>query len=69
MPDGAYNRWRPMDWFAELLYKTLLFLFAVGVVGCLYVIPVTALELFRTLLEPDTEAERQGIAPEPLAQP
>jgi hypothetical protein len=58
-----------MDWFAELLYKTLLVLFAVGVAGCIFVIPVTALELFRTLLEPDTEAERQGIAPESLAQP
>ena len=32
-------------------------LFALGVVGCALVIPLTAFQLFKVLFEPDTEEE------------
>lgn len=40
-----------------MLVNVLLVLFAVGVVGCLLVIPATAFQLFKAVVEPDTDEE------------
>lgn len=49
-----------MDMLVELLGKTLVLLFTIGVAGCLLVIPRTAFELIKTLLQPDTADEIAG---------
>jgi hypothetical protein len=58
-----------MDVLFEILARTLLVLFAVGTAGCLLVIPITAVELFKTLFEPDTQDEIEGKIPNPAGQP
>jgi hypothetical protein len=48
----------------HLLSRLLLVLFAVGVLGCLLVIPVTAAALIKAMMEPD--APEEGVPnPEP----
>jgi hypothetical protein len=49
-----------VETFVYLLSRVLIALFIVGVIGCLLVIPRTALELFKVLLEPDTDEEMAG---------
>ena len=49
-----------MEMFVDLLGKTLVLLFLIGVAGCLLVIPRTAFELIQTLFEPDTDDEIAG---------
>lgn len=46
-----------MDSLLYALTRALLVLFAVGAVGCLLVIPVTAIELFKVLFETGTDEE------------
>jgi hypothetical protein len=41
----------------KIIAQLITVLFAVGVVGCLMVIPITAFQLFKVLFEPDTEEE------------
>jgi hypothetical protein len=43
-----------------ILSRVLLALFAVGVIGCLIVIPATAFQLFKAVIEPDTDEETAG---------
>jgi hypothetical protein len=43
-----------------LLTRALLVLFAIGVLGCLIVIPATAVQLFKVLFQPDTAEETAG---------
>jgi hypothetical protein len=58
-----------MEALFAFVAKILVVLFAVGVAGCLIVIPVTATELFRTSLTPDTAAEMAGEARTVTRQP
>lgn len=44
----------------HLLFKLIQVLFLVGAVGCLFVVPRTAVELFHTFFEPDTQEEIAG---------
>ena len=55
-----------MDVFLGGLYWFLKVLFLVGAAGCLFVIPRTAVELFHTFFEPDTQDEIDG---RPATQP
>jgi len=44
----------------ELLFRILMWMFAVGAIGCLlFVIPTTAFRLFSVLFEKDTPDERK----------
>ena len=53
-----------MEAAVQLLSRLLLVLFAIGVFGCLLVIPVTAAALIKAMMEPDTLEE--GVPnPEP----
>jgi hypothetical protein len=48
----------------HLLARVLMVLFAIGVIGCLMVIPATAAALVKAMLEPD--APEEGVPnPEP----
>lgn len=47
-----------MDLIDDILKVTMTVLFAVGVVGCLMVIPLTAYSLIRAVFEKDTPEER-----------
>ncbi len=58
-----------MDVLFEVLARTLLVLFALGTAGCLLVIPITTLELFQMLFEPDTQDEIEGKMRRPAEQP
>jgi hypothetical protein len=49
-----------VDTLLYFLSRVLIALFLIGVIGCLLVIPKTAFELFKVLLEPDTEEETAG---------
>lgn len=46
-----------MEQALKVISQIITVLFAIGVVGCLLVIPMTAFQLFRVLFEPDTEEE------------
>lgn len=53
-----------METAIHLLARILLVLFAIGVCGCLLVIPATAAALIKAMMEPDTLEE--GVPnPEP----
>jgi hypothetical protein len=53
-----------VETFVHLLARVLMVLFAIGVVGCLLVIPVTAAALIKAMMEPD--APEEGVPnPEP----
>ena len=41
----------------KVISQIITTLFAIGVVGCMFVIPMTAFQLFKVLFEPDTEEE------------
>lgn len=53
-----------MEAVVHLLSRLLLVLFAIGVFGCLLVIPATAATLIKAMMEPD--APEEGVPnPEP----
>jgi hypothetical protein len=56
-----------MDALVAGLATLLGILFVIGGIGCLFVIPRTAVELFHTFFEPDTQDEIDGRGP--VAQP
>jgi len=49
-----------MDAFLSILVEVLKVLFAIGVLGCGLVIPMTAAQLFRVLFQKDSDAEIAG---------
>ena len=49
-----------MDAFLAVLTTVLKAFFAVGAIGCLLVIPLTAMQLFKVLFEKDSEEEMRG---------
>lgn len=46
-----------MEHTLKIIAQVITVLFAIGVIGCLLVIPITAFQLFKVLFEPDTEEE------------
>lgn len=55
-----------MDTLLYYMMRVLIGLFLVGLVGCLLVIPFTAVELFAALFQPD---EPEDEAPRPPQDP
>ena len=49
-----------MDTLDDILRVTMTCLFAVGVAGCLLVVPLTGLSLIRAVFEKDTPEEKLG---------
>ena len=47
----------PVEPVLKVISQIITILFAIGVVGCMFVIPMTAFQLFKVLFEPDTEEE------------
>jgi len=53
------------SFFAALL-RVLAWMFAIGVAGCLLVIPITAFQWVKALVEPDTEEEMARSLSRPM---
>jgi uncharacterized membrane protein len=51
-----------LDYLLVGLFHLLAGMFVVGMVGCIFVIPITAYRLFIVLLEEDSP-EEQGVKP------
>ena len=49
-----------MDWIGDILKVTMTVLFAIGLIGCMFVIPLTAYSLFRAIFEKDSPEEKLG---------
>ena len=49
-----------MSWFGDILGTVMAGFFLVGTAGCLFVIPLTAVSLFRAIFEKDTIEEKLG---------
>ena len=49
-----------MDVIDDILKVTMTALFAVGLIGCMLVIPMTAYQLFRAIFEKDSPEEKLG---------
>ena len=47
----------PMEQALKIISQIITALFAIGVLGCLVVIPITTFQLFKVLFEPDTQEE------------
>jgi hypothetical protein len=55
-----------MDQALKAAAKVITVLFAIGVVGCVFVIPITAVQWVAALFEPDTEEEMARSLSRPM---
>ena len=49
-----------MNYVFYALFRVLEVMFVVGMVGCVFVIPLAAVRMFSVLFEKDTEEETKG---------